>query len=248
MRIELMDVPIDGVTRDEAVRRARAMFDEPRMHLVTTPNPEMLVLAAKDERFRQALRKADLAVPDGIGLLYVARLKGERLPERVSGADFAYDIAAIAAERNAGLFLLGGDPGSAEKAADALRARHPGIRIVGAMRGGKVGKDAEGNPLTDPSVLEAVRAAAPEVLFVAFGHGKQERWITSAAASLPSVRLAMGVGGTLDFLAGAVPRAPSWLRKAGLEWLWRLIIQPWRIGRIWTAVFVFPFLALRRKR
>lgn len=248
MRIELMNVPIDGVTRTEAGRRVLAMLDEPRMHVVTTPNPEMLVLASKDARFRDALRQADLAVPDGIGLLYVARMKGIRLPERVSGADLADDIAAIAAKRGAGLFLLGGDPGSAEKAAEALRVRHPGIRIVGAMRGGKVGKDAEGNPTTDPSVLEAVRAAAPEVLFVAFGHGKQERWITSVASSLPSVRVAMGVGGTLDFIAGQVRRAPILLRKAGLEWLWRLIIQPWRIGRILTAVVVFPYLALRQKR
>src|SRR5512142_969638 len=113
MRIELMNVPIDGVTRTEAGRRVLAMLDEPRMHVVTTPNPELLVLASKDARFRDALRQADLAVPDGIGLLYVARMKGIRLPERVSGADLADDIAAIAAKRCAGLFPPGGDPGSA---------------------------------------------------------------------------------------------------------------------------------------
>ncbi len=248
MRIELMDVPIDGVTRAEAAQRARFMLDEPRAHLVTTPNPEMLVLAAKDARFRDTLRQADLAVPDGIGLLYVARLKGKRLPERVSGADIADDIAAVAAGRGDSLYLLGGQEGIARKAADALRARHPGLKIAGAQSGGKVVVGDDGVPRTDPAVIEAIKAAAPSVLFVAFGHGTQERWITSALSALPSVRIAMGVGGTLDFLAGEVSRAPIWLRKAGLEWLWRLIIQPWRIGRIWTAVAVFPYLALRRKR
>lgn len=248
MRIALLDVPIDGVTREEAAGRVETLLDEPRGHLVTTPNPEMLVLASKDAAFRAALSQADLAVPDGIGLLYVARLKGMRLPERVTGTDLLDDIAAIAARRKLSVYLLGGIDDVAEDAAKTLLKRHHGLKIVGAESGGHVRIDDQGRPHADPAVEERIREAAPDVLFVAFGHGVQERWITSHLPVLPSVRLAMGVGGAFDFLADRVQRAPATLRNLGLEWLWRLIMQPWRFKRIWTAVAVFPWLALRRKR
>jgi N-acetylglucosaminyldiphosphoundecaprenol N-acetyl-beta-D-mannosaminyltransferase len=247
MRIQIMGVPIDGLTRREAGQRVRTMLGEGRGHLVTTPNPEMLVLADRDARFRDALRGADLAIPDGVGLLYVARLKGTRLPERISGADFTDDIAAIAEEQGAAVYLLGGREGVAKRAAAALRKAHPALKVVGAESGGTVHADDAGDPCIDSAIMDAIKAAAPQVLFVAFGHGAQEKWITSAMKALPSIRLAMGVGGTFDFLSGDVPRAPSVLRKAGLEWLWRLLRQPWRLRRIWTAVAVFPYLALRRK-
>lgn len=247
MRIELMGVPIDGVTREEAVARVGVLLDEPREHLVTTPNPEMLVAASKDAEFREALGRADLAIPDGIGLLYVARLKGARLPERITGTDFIEDIAALAAKRGLGIYLLGGRGDAAQDAAKALLKRHRGLKIVGAESGGEVRNADDGAPAVDAAVEERIREASPAILLVAFGHGVQERWITSRAASFPSVRIAMGVGGAFDFLAGDVARAPGFLRKAGLEWLWRLIVQPWRLQRIWTAVAVFPYLALRRK-
>ena len=247
MRIELMGVPIDGVTRAEAAARVETLLDEPRDHFVTTPNPEMLVQASKDARFQAALHRADLAVPDGVGLLYVARLKGMRLPQRITGTDFIEDIAAIAAKRRLGVYLLGGRGDVAEDAAKMLLKRHPGLAVVGAESGGEVYVDADGEPSVAPEVEARIREAAPAILFVAFGHGVQERWITARSASFPSVRLAMGVGGAFDFIAGEVRRAPEFLRKTGLEWLWRLYLQPWRLRRIWTAVAVFPYLALRRK-
>lgn len=248
MRIEMLGVPIDGVTREEAKARVETLLDEPRDHLVTTPNPEMLVLASKDAAFRDALALADLAVPDGIGLVYVARLKGLRLPERVTGTDLMDDVAAIAARRKLGVYLLGGRDDVAVDAAKELLRRHHGLKVVGAEGGGRVVRDEQGVPHVDPAVEARIRETAPDILFVAFGHGVQERWITAHAKELPSVRLAMGVGGAFDFLADRVPRAPALLREAGLEWLYRLWVQPWRFKRIWTAVAVFPWLALRRKR
>ncbi|HTM68731.1 MAG TPA: WecB/TagA/CpsF family glycosyltransferase [Candidatus Binatia bacterium] len=248
MRIELLGVPIDGVTREEAKARVETLLDEPRDHLVTTPNPEMLVLASKDAAFQAALRLADLAVPDGIGLVYVARLKGKRLPERVTGTDLMSDVATIAARRGLSVYLLGGRDDVAEDAAKALLKRHHGLKVVGAESGGQVSRNEDGTPCVDAAVEARIRETAPDILFVAFGHGVQERWITAHRKEFPSVRLAMGVGGAFDFLAERVPRAPKLMRDAGLEWLWRLGVQPWRFRRIWTAVAVFPWLALRQKR
>lgn len=248
MRIELMGVPIDAVTRGEAVQKVRAMLDEPHGHLLTTPNPEMLVQASRDAKFKDALRSADLAIPDGQGLLVVGRLKGMRIPERIPGSEFVDDIAAEAARRGAGVYLLGGRGDVAERAANALRLRHSGLRIVGADSGGELKKGADGEADTEMAVVQRISSAGPEILLVAFGHGNQELWILRHLRDLPSVRIAMGVGGTFDFLAGTAKRAPKLLRNAGLEWLWRLIVEPWRFRRIWTAVAVFPWLALRRKR
>lgn len=224
------------------------MLEEPHGHLVTTPNPEMLVRASKDTEFMEALRSADLAIPDGFGLLLVGRIKGLRIPERIPGSEFVDDIAAVAAARGVSVYLLGGRGDVAEKAANALRMRHPGLRIAGADGGGELKTGADGALDTETAVFQRILTARPEILLVAFGHGAQELWIRRHLADLPSVRLAMGVGGTFDFLAGTAKRAPKFLRKTGLEWLWRLIVEPWRFGRIWTAVAVFPWLALRRKR
>ncbi len=248
MRVNILGVPIDAVRREEALARAERFLEEPRGHFIATPNPEMLVAARRDGGFRRVLCLADLAIPDGYGLLLVSRLLGIPLPERVTGTDFLDDIASLAAKKGKTLFLLGGEGGTSRAAADALEKRHPGLKVVGTLSGGQVGRDAAGALQLDQGTDDAIRAAAPDILFVALGHGKQEEWITRHLPTLPSVRIAMGVGGAFDFVAGRVRRAPRWLRRLGLEWLWRLAIQPQRIGRIWTAVVVFPWLALTAKR
>jgi N-acetylglucosaminyldiphosphoundecaprenol N-acetyl-beta-D-mannosaminyltransferase len=122
-----------------------------------------------------------------------------------------------------------------------MKRKHPELIVAGAESGGRL-------PEMDQSVMARIRESLPDILFVAFGHGKQEKWIAAALPSLPAVRVAMGVGGAFDFIAGRVKRAPKLMRLAGLEWLWRLIREPWRIRRIWTAVVVFPWLVLRSKR
>lgn len=248
MRIELLGVPVDGVTRAEAGVRLGALLAEGYGHLVTTPNPEMVVGASKDDLFLRALQRADLALPDGVGLLFGARIAGARLPERVSGADMVGDLCAMAARRGLKMFLLGGRGDVAKRAGEALCATYEGLRVVGAESGGEVTVDAEGVPHVDGRVIERIWDVAPDVILVAFGHGVQEKWLAAHLADLPTVRVGMGVGGTFDFLAGDVRRAPHWVRSIGLEWLWRLGLQPWRLGRIWTAVVVFPWLVLTRGR
>lgn len=201
-----------------------------------TPNNEMLVETARREDFRQLLNSTDLNIPDSTGLLWMARLTGQKLPERVTGVDTVTALCASLTEETP-VFLLGAKPGIAEAAAAALLIKNPHLKIVGCFAGSPRTEDA-------PAVLGIIRAAAPHLLLVAFGAPAQDLWIAKHLKELPSVRVAMGIGGTFDFLAGKVKRAPAFMRSLGLEWLWRLIREPKRIGRIWRAVVVFPLLVL----
>lgn len=243
-----MGIPIDAVTRTEAAATIRRFLDEPRGHFVTTPNPEMLVDALHDRAFTEALKSADLAIPDGHGLVFIGALKRKRIPERVTGTDIVQDVAAMAAEQGRTVFLLGGETGEGAAAAEALTKAYPGLRIVGTLQCGALTRGKDGVwtcPGTD--IVAAIGAAAPDILLVAFGHPKQETWIRANLASLPSVRVAIGIGGAFNFLAGRAKRAPLWMRRIWLEWLWRLIQEPRRIGRILKAAVVFPCLALTSK-
>jgi len=247
MRIHLLNVPIDAITRTEARAAATALLNGKEGSLVATPNPEMLVAAQREPAFLKALQGAALALPDGIGLRIVARMKGHHIPERITGTDFLLDVAELAANQGKHVYLLGGRGDVAARAARELQHRYPALHVVGAESGGDVTRDADGTPRVAPDVEARICNAAPDILFVAFGHGTQERWITDALPRLPSVRLAMGIGGAFDFIAGDVRRAPRVMRDLGLEWLFRLVLQPSRIKRIWTAVVVFPILAIFRK-
>lgn len=236
-RVHLLGIPIDPVTAGEAVERLRAMLGSDSAHHVMTPNNEMLVEAARNPAFADVLRRSALNLPDSTGLLLAARYTGRRLPRRVTGAD---TVAHLCRELGADerVFLLGAAPGVAERAAEALRSRNPRLCIAGTLAGSPAEADA-------PAILARIRAAAPRLLLVAYGAPAQDLWIARHLKELPSVRVAMGVGGTFDFLAGTVKRAPSALRSLGLEWLWRLALQPRRWKRIWRAVVVFPWLVVR---
>ncbi|MEY4723270.1 MAG: hypothetical protein RLZZ324_783 [Candidatus Parcubacteria bacterium] len=253
MRIHILGIPIDAITRAQAAERMNAMLAEPRPHVITTPNPEMLVDASRDVAFAEALQGADLAIPDGAGLAVVASLRGQKIPQRISGTDFIHDVCAAAVKRGLSVFLLGGGGGGAgedvaARAARELESRHPGLHIAGAMSGGKLQWETPETPRLSEAAMARVALTKPDILLVAFGHRRQELWIRANLGKLPSVRLAMGIGGAFDFIAGDVRRAPAPMRALGLEWLWRLILQPWRVGRIWKAVVTFPLLAFTEKR
>lgn len=246
MRWTMLGVPVDTLTHAAVKEKILTILEGNRSHVVTTPNPEMIVDAQKHPRFRAALAAADLAVPDGFGLKLFAPIAGGKIPERVTGVDVMQDICTIAASRGLRVFLLGGAEGVAASAASALTRLHPNLRIVGAESGGAVRRLDDGR-ISMSLATGRVREAAPEVLFVAFGHGKQEEWIVSHLPELPSVKLAVGIGGAFDFLAGRVRRAPRFFRRLGLEWLWRLALEPRRLPRIWNALVVFPMLIIREK-
>ena len=226
---------MDNLNRVEALRRVEQMLQDGRQHIITTPNPEFIVAAQKDAEFLAILNRADLALPDGAGLIWAARVLGTPLRERIAGSDFVWDIAGLAAERGYTIYLLGGRGEVAKAAAEKLKIKNVKLKIIGDP----------GPPfciLHSTFCIENIRTAAPDILLVALGHPKQEKWIAEHLTELPSVKIAMGVGGALDFIAGRVSRAPGFMRGLGLEWLWRLMLQPWRILRIFRAVIVFPAL------
>jgi N-acetylglucosaminyldiphosphoundecaprenol N-acetyl-beta-D-mannosaminyltransferase len=234
--MEILGVKIDPVTKAEAIAKIAVFLDEQKSHFITTPNPEIILFAHKHREYREILNKADLALPDGFGLLLVSRLK-----ERVSGTDMVPEIARLAREKHLKIALLGGlNQTTIDKAAATMREW--GNEVVYASHG--VPKEQWKNKEFHDRIINELRAARAEIIFVALGHPKQEQWIDEHRNLLPTVRLFLGCGGALEFVAGAAKRAPTWMRKAGLEWLWRLIIEPKRIKRIFNAVIVFPLTVL----
>jgi N-acetylglucosaminyldiphosphoundecaprenol N-acetyl-beta-D-mannosaminyltransferase len=239
-RITILGVPIDNVTQAEALHRVAALLAAGGAHQVVTVNPEFVMEAQHNAAFRRVLHAADLATPDGFGLLLAARWYGTPFRGRATGVALVNDLAALAAQQGYRLFLLGAAPGVAEEAAAMLQQRHPGLHIAGCFAGSP-------RPEHEPFLQQLIAAARPDILLVAYGHPAQDLWI---ARNQPVLRipLAMGVGGVFDYLTGRVPLAPAWMRQLGLEWLYRLLHQPRRWRRIVVAVPLFSWAVLRSGR
>ena len=222
MRVDVLGVAFDNVTLDEAVERAMALLEEDGPHLAATPNPEIVQCAGKDPEYARILADADLVIPDGIGIIHAAKILGRPLKGRVPGIDFAAALMGRMAETGKRLFLLGAAPGVAEQAAANLQAAHPGLVICGVH---------DGYFQEDGPVVQKIRDARADVVFVCLGFPKQEKWIAAHGAET-GARLLIGLGGSLDVFAGKVERAPEQFQKLGLEWLYRLMKQPSRAGRM----------------
>lgn len=239
-RVVLLGVPLDPVTPEEAVACIKRYLAEEKQYHVMTPNSEMLVEASRNPAFRALLNDTSLNIPDSAGLLWMAKLTGQSLPERVTGVDTVSALCRELTEEHP-VFLLGAAPGVAELAAEKLKAMNPRLKIAGCLSGSPREEDAQ-------TIIEKIRAVSPHLLLVAYGAPTQDQWIQRHIRDLPSVRVAMGIGGTFDFLAGTRKRAPVFLQKTGLEWMWRLFREPKRIGRIWNAVVIFPLLVVQYGR
>ncbi len=218
-----------------ALARIERFVDEGGLHLVATVNPEFVMRAQKDRDFARILDSADLCLPDGVGVVWAARRAGCPQREPVAGSDMLPLLASLCARRGFRLFLLGAARGVANELAEQLRAKHPTLEVAS--------HDGTPGPSGDAESLELIRRHRTQVLLVAYGAPKQEAWIDRLRAQL-DVAVAIGVGGAFDYATGRVPRAPAWMRKAGLEWLHRLGRQPWRIRRM-AVLPVYAFKVLR---
>jgi N-acetylglucosaminyldiphosphoundecaprenol N-acetyl-beta-D-mannosaminyltransferase len=229
-RVELGPVLIDRVDLLGAVERIRAFVASGSPHQVVTVNLDFVKLADRNPGFRYAINAADLAVADGMPLVWISRLKNQALPERVAGVELVGESCALAADNGLGVFLLGAAPGVADAAARTLQARYPGLKIAGVY-------SPPYGPLSiseNDQIIRTIRAAAPSFLFVALGAPRQDLWICEHLERL-QVPVAIGVGCVLDLLAGVVSRAPAWMRQSGLEWGYRLFNEP---GRLWRRYLV----------
>ncbi|MBN1658604.1 MAG: WecB/TagA/CpsF family glycosyltransferase [Anaerolineae bacterium] len=231
--IDILGVRVDCATYDTLLACVDDFVAGGTPHQVVTLNPEMLVAAHDDPAFRQVLNSADLNVADGVGLLLAARLLGHTLPGRVTGSDGIYHLAAHAAQRGYRPFFLGAAPGVAEETARRLVAAYPGLQIAGTFAGSPA-------PADEPHILDRIHVAAPDLLLVAYGVPAEEEWIARNRTRL-GVPVMIGLGGAFDFVAGVTRRAPAWMRRLGIEWLHRLLSQPWR----WRRQLALPrFLLL----
>jgi N-acetylglucosaminyldiphosphoundecaprenol N-acetyl-beta-D-mannosaminyltransferase len=194
------------------------------MHQICTINPEFVVLAQSQAEFFQVLQKSAVNVLDGWGAVWALRWRGIAVPGRVTGSDGLPLLAQAAAQHGWRLFFLGAGEGIAQQAADILTARYPGLQVVGTYSGSPDPSDAN-------FILEQLRQSEADILLVAYGAPAQDLWIARYQAQL-SVKVAMGVGGSFDFITEHIPRAPHWMRRSGLEWLFRLYQQPWRWRRM----------------
>ena len=228
----ILGVRVDCLDMQATLDRVEGLVGAGGGHLVATVNPEFIMRARRDPEFARVLESADLCLADGTGVVWAARRQGCSMGGPVTGTDLIPPLAALCAGRGFRLFLLGAETGVAAELAARLRSTHPQLEVAA--------HPGSPDPSSDEETLRLIREHGTQVLLVAFGAPKQELWIDRVKDRLGAV-VGMGVGGAFDYLTGRVPRAPMWMRDAGLEWLHRLINQPWRLRRM----AVLPVYAIK---
>lgn len=224
--VSVLGVPISKVTMDQAVSKIREFVASDDFHMVITPNPEIVMRAKEDEAFHQIIEEADLVVPDGIGVVIASRLKkGERLEERVAGYDLVQNTMKEAVTQGYKYYFFGSKPGTSEQAAEKMRQAYPGIQIVGT-------RDGYFKPEDEPEIIEEINRSGANILLIALGAPKQEKWAMAHSKALPGIKVAIGVGGSFDVMSGNIKRAPMAFQKLGLEWFYRLLKEPSRFMRM----------------
>lgn len=239
MRSDIMGVGFDNITLQQSIDKAADLIDKHECGYAVTPNPEIVWMSRKDSELRQALNEADIVLPDGVGILYSAKILQNPLKEKVTGIDFGLGIIRHLSNTGGSVYLLGSKPGVPEKAAAKLLETYPGIKIAGIHHG--YFDD-------DKPIIDEINEIGPDFLTVCLGAPKQEKWMLQNKGKL-NVGLMVGLGGVLDVLAGTVKRAPEAWRKRNLEWLYRLLREPRRIKRqIKIPMFMLTVICKRFKR
>ena len=237
LKQNILGLEFDNVSMDEALAAGEELLQQEGASVVVTPNAEIAYDAYKSEEYCRLLNRANLMLPDGAGVVLAAKLLKTPLKGKVAGIDFASGMLEVFARNNTPLYLLGSKPGVGEAAAEKMKEKAPGLQICGI---------ADGYFQDEAEVIEKINASGAQALFVCLGAPKQERFMFSHREELTGVRLMAGLGGSLDSFAGNVKRAPKWMIKLQLEWLYRLIKEPKRIGRM-MRLPKYIFVALRKR-
>jgi len=234
--IDILGVPVHPVSGEQVEKLIESYLNSKETKTIMTPNPEMVMEAQKNEKLMKALNKADLVIPDGVGLIIASKIKKKGLKERVTGIDTMEQILQISNQNKNRIFFLGGKPGVASKATEVIKNTYKDIEISGSHHG------YFSNDVTE-EILDRIEAVQTEVLLVGLGFPRQEIWIDENRHRL-SCKIVMGIGGCLDVYAGKVKRAPVAFQKMNLEWFYRLLKEPWRIKRmtvlpkfLWSALW-----------
>ncbi len=223
-QLTILGIPIDRVDQAQALRIIQDFIDSGQPHYIVTANAEIIYQASHDETMRQVVTGADLVTADGSGVVWASKYIGQPLTQRVTGIDLVYAICQKAQTAGWRIYIIGAAPDIAQQAADKLQEQYPGCQIVGIQHGYFTAQE-------EPQIVEHIRQAQPDILLVAMGAPRQELWITKHRDAL-QVPVAMGIGGSLDVISGNLRRAPKWMQKLSLEWLYRLLIQPSRFKRV----------------
>lgn len=234
VKTDILGVKIDNLTMEEVLKKIRDFLEDGKQHYIVLPYSEFIVRTQKDAGFRKILNEADLSLCESRGLYLILKFLKKPITESINGVDLIYNLRGK-------IFLLGGRKEVVEKARQKL-----GDKVIGAEHGHQ-DLDLLRNGNVRSKVIDKINKVEPEILLVGLGSPKQEKLIYDNLKKMPSVKLAIGVGGAFDFISGHVRRAPRFLQQIGLEWLWRLILQPWRIKRIYNGVIKFSWLALKCK-
>lgn len=237
-RTDVLGVGFDNISMAQAVEKACDLLKKHAAGYVVTPNPEIVMLCREDNDTACAVNSAAMVIPDGIGVIYGAKLLGTPLREKIPGIDFTSALMDKMQQSAGSVFLLGSKPGVAEKAAENLAAKYPGLQFVGTN---------DGYFQDDEPIIEKINAVHPDLLLVCLGAPKQEKWMQKNADKL-DVGLMIGAGGSLDVYAGVAQRAPELWQRLGLEWLYRLLKQPQRIGRMMRLPKFLVLVIIKRFR
>ncbi len=267
-KIDILDVRVDKITSTEVLKKIGEFLKSNDQHYFVTVNLEMFVRSQEDKEFLRILNNSDINITDGMGFSWAAKFISGVSLERIAGVDLIYKICEADFIKDKKIYLMGAGEGIAKKAANILEKKYSDLNIVGAEEGiyfkipnskfqipnksqnPKSKKDTTSDNefyKLNRNLIEKINNTKPDLLFVAFGSPKQEKWIAENLKKMPSVKLAIGIGGAFDFIAGEVRRAPKFMQKLGLEWLWRLILQPWRIKRIYKATAGFGWMVFKSK-
>jgi N-acetylglucosaminyldiphosphoundecaprenol N-acetyl-beta-D-mannosaminyltransferase len=247
--IAILGVPFDNVTTTDTLQLIGEMIASRQPHYLATANVDFVVQAQEDTELRRILLDAHLVVADGMPLVWASRWLGNPLPERVTGSGMTPLLLALAEERGWRVFLLGGTEQSVAQALAKTRAKHPKLQVDGySPPFGRLVDAKHDDPMNNKEILSRLREARPDILLVAFGCPKQERWIYAHYRNL-SIPVSIGVGATIDFLAGTMRRAPLWMQKTGLEWVFRMLQEPRRLFRRYAVdLWVFGWAILGQWR
>lgn len=220
----IFGVPIDKVSLKTAMGRFMDIIEKEDTGFITTPNTEIVMLAKQDEELKEVLQNSDMNIPDGIGLIYASKIHKLGLGERVTGVDLMKKILNYCNDNGKSIYILGGKPGVAEKASINIKKVFSKIKIAGHQNGYFNAED-------ERAIIDRINELKPDILFVALGAPRQEKWIYKHKKSI-NTRVAIGVGGSIDIWAGTAKRAPKIYQDLGLEWFYRLIKEPWRYKRM----------------